>query len=263
MAAADGRPPGDPVPVAAADLPVFLSGAPLAVLLVSVHPAHTFSPALARQLAADLPDAALGTADVRDVLTTGGRGLRLLREGFGRCGIPTLLGLLPGYCLFRGRTMLAWDAGLPAPSDLAGIAQGTVLGAIWAGVTRETSWLREAIQLAADQATADRIATRFRLAASASSSSFRPDADPAREPSGTADAVAWAYRTLSVAPEASDAQVQDAWKRLRIAHHPDRVAGDAAEFGRRNRASADINRARDIIMEHRARTRGGAYARAS
>jgi hypothetical protein len=265
MAAARGRRARGPVVVAAADLPAFLTRSPVAVLLISLHPVHVFSAPLARQLAADHPGIGLGTVDLRDLLTS--RSLHVIQAGGRRCGVPGPFGILPGYCLFRDGTMLAWDAGVPIVSDLAAIAQGTVLGAICSGVTRDASFLRQGIQLAADQATAERVALHFRLAlaAAAAPAGAGPAGDEGREPStGPADALAWAYDRLGVTPDATDAQVHDAWKQLRIAHHPDRVAGDALEFERRSRVSADINRARDVIRTHRsAAGPRGAYARAS
>ena len=56
---------------------------------------------------------------------------------------------------------------------------------------------------------------------------------------------------LGVLPTATDREVHDAWRRRRMQNHPDQAAGDPAEFERRSRLSADINRARDIIMDHR------------
>ena len=46
-------------------------------------------------------------------------------------------------------------------------------------------------------------------------------------------------------------------------HHPDAVAGNPEEFARRSQISADINRARDIIVNYRATYTRGSYAKAS
>jgi curved DNA-binding protein CbpA len=77
------------------------------------------------------------------------------------------------------------------------------------------------------------------------------------------DEVRWAYDLLAVAPSASDREVHQAWRRRRIEMHPDAVAGDPAEFDRRSRISADINRARDIIVDHRSRADHASEARAA
>jgi curved DNA-binding protein CbpA len=60
---------------------------------------------------------------------------------------------------------------------------------------------------------------------------------------------------LGVLPTATDREVHDAWRRRRMEHHPDRASHDRAEFDRLSRLSADINRARDVIVAYRS---GGA-----
>lgn len=265
MEAADGHRARGPVAVDAAGVPAFLAGAPLAVLLISLHPAHAFSGPLARQLTVDHPGIALGTVDLRDLVIRGGRGLRAIQAGGRRCGVPGPFGILPGYCLFRDGALLAWDAGVPLPIDLTAIAQSAMLGAVCSGVTRDPSFLHQALRIGAEEAAADRVALRFRAALDAATADPGTGSDADREPStGPADALAWAYQRLEVTPDATDAQVHEAWKRLRIAHHPDRAAGDVVEFERRSRDSADVNRARDIILECRSAGRPrGAWARAS
>ncbi|HEX8110135.1 MAG TPA: J domain-containing protein, partial [Kofleriaceae bacterium] len=81
----------------------------------------------------------------------------------------------------------------------------------------------------------------------------RPPPDPPRT---TTDELLRAYQTLGVSPTATDEEVQQAWRRLRVELHPDAAAGDPVEFERRSRLSAELNRARDIIFAHRRRTAG-------
>jgi curved DNA-binding protein CbpA len=58
-----------------------------------------------------------------------------------------------------------------------------------------------------------------------------------------------------VLPTATDREIHEAWRKRRKQNHPDHAAQDPAEFARRSRFSAEINRARDIIENHRS---GGA-----
>ena len=66
-------------------------------------------------------------------------------------------------------------------------------------------------------------------------------------------------RLAAAVPGSNTARYTDAPEMLKEMH-PDAVAGDATEFARRSRISVDINRARDIIVEHRSRTAGARAA---
>jgi len=226
----------------------FVGSAEWAVLLVSAHRWQRFSPALGREMRRDHPEAALGTVDLTDLLVRGGNGLRFLHQGFYECGAPSVLGVLPGYCLFLRGRMLAWDAGLPAVDDVAAIARSALLGAVWSGVTRDVAFVGHALHMAADQASGERVAARFRVVAAAGQGARAPNAAP---PPPRED-VYWAYQVLGVGPTATDREVHEAWRRRQKESHPDHAAGDPAEFARRTKLSAEINRARDIIMEFRA-----------
>jgi len=242
----------EPTPIAGVHLFEFVRSSERVVVLVSVHRWQRFSRALGEELRQEHPDIALGTVDLTDLLTAGGPALRFLHQGLYECGAPSALGVLPGYCLFvRGR-MLAWDAGLPAFADVAAIARSALLGALWAGVTRDVTFVGQALHLAADQASGERVAARFRRV-----SAEEPTSRGAREPQPPPprEDLYWAYQVLGVGPSATDREVQDAWRRRQKESHPDHAAQDPAEFERRSRLSAEINRARDIITEHRA---GGA-----
>ena len=150
--------------------------------------------------------------------------------------------------------MLAWDSGLPTAADAKVVARSALLGAIWSGLTRNVSFLAQALRLAADEAAAQRMAVAFHAAAVAA------EQPRARRPSAssriTDDELLRAYQMLGVPPTATDQEVQEAWRRRRVEMHPDSAARDPAEFERRSRASVELNRARDIIFAHRGRTAG-------
>ena len=249
---------GEPVSVDAARFFEFVDRPGLAVLLLSAHPRHTFSPALSEQLSRDHADIALGSVSLVDLVATGGPALPFLDNAFRSCGINTY-SILPGYCLFRQAQMLAWDAGLPTVADLDGIGRSALVGLVFSGITNDLAFVWQAVQLAVDQTSAHRIAARFRAAA-AEPAYRRAAAHSAPPP---ADNVRWAYEVLGVQPTATEREIHQAWRRRRVEMHPDGAAGNSAEFERRSRVSVDINRARDIIADHRARTAtdmGGAKA---
>jgi len=226
----------------------FMAGPGLKVIFVSVHPRHSFNRALSRQLAEEHKPIALGTVGLRDLVASGGPAVRFLHAGLRACGAPSGLGVLPGYYLFRGRQMLAWDAGVPTFADVQAMGRSALVGAIFSGVTRDVAFVQQAIQLAVEQLAAQRVAARFRDAAANWTANSRA------EPSGPPpiDDLKWAYATLGVGRTATDREVHAAWRWRRMENHPDH-ARDAADFARRSRISVDINRARDIIVEQRAR----------
>jgi hypothetical protein len=238
----------EPISVAAADLFEFVRQSELAVVLVSLHRLHVFNSALARQLLEDHDSIALGTIDIGDLLTSGGPGLRFLHQGLRRCGAPAAFGVLPGYYLFRSGALVAWEAGLPTLADATNIARSAMLGAVWSGVSRDVSFISQALRLAADHSAAQRVAATFRYVIdhppASDQSANEPDAPPV-------DDVFWAYQMLGVLPTASDREVHEAWRRKRREVHPDLAGDDAAEFERRSRISRELNRARDIIIAYR------------
>lgn len=241
-------------PIEAAHLFEFVRGSERAVVLVSAHRWQRFSAALGRALQQHHPEIALGTVDLTDLLLKGGAALRFLHQGFYQCGAPSALGVLPGYCLFVHGRMLAWDAGLPAFGDIAAIARSALLGVVWSGVTRDLGFVGQALHVAADQVSGDRVAAHFQRVAEEGPTARGPEGAAPPPPPPRED-VYWAYQVLGVGPEASDREVQEAWRRRQKESHPDHAAGDPAEYERRSRVSAEINRARDVIMEYRA---GGA-----
>jgi hypothetical protein len=238
----------EPLPLAAADLFEFIRGSRLAVLLVSLHPVHTFNSALAKELVADHDSIALATMDLGNLLASGGSALRFLHQGLRRCGAPSGFGVLPGYYLFRSGALVAWDAGLPTFADATAIARSALLGAVWSGVSRDPSFVSQALRFAADHAAGQRVAAAFRYVLD----NLTDDRQGASEPDAApVDDVYWAYQMLGVLPTATDREVHEAWRRKRREAHPDHAVGDAAEFERRSRASRDINRARDIVAQYR------------
>jgi hypothetical protein len=238
----------EPVPIDAARFFEFIDRSGLAVLLVSVHPRHTFSQALSRQLSAEHEDISLGTVSLVDLMTGGGPAMAFLDNGFRACGVSPG-GVLPGYCLFRQAEMLAWDSGLPTIAEIDVIGRSALIGLVFSGITNNLSFVVQALQLAFDQAASYRIARLFREAAA------EPTYRRATTQSGpaAADEIRWAYDVLGVQPTATDREVHQAWRRRRLEMHPDGAARDAVEFERRSRISVDINCARDIIVAHRRR----------
>jgi hypothetical protein len=245
----------EPIAVEVGQFFDFIDRPGLAVILVSVHPRHTFSTTLSQQLANDHQDVALGTINLMEVVTSGGPVLPFLHQQF-RASDVSSFGVLPGYCLFRRAELLSWDAGLPAAADVTAIGQSALLGVLFSTFTSDVLFIVRALQLAVEQVAAPRIALKFRQAAESG-----PRRATGAWPPPPIDEVRWAYELLGVAPSASDRDVHQAWRRKRKEMHPDAAAGDAAEFARRSRISVDINRARDIIVEHR--SRGEANARAA
>jgi hypothetical protein len=247
----------EPVEVDIAQFFEFIDRPGLAVLLVSVHPRHTFSTALSRQLSTEHDGIALGAINLVDLVTAGGPALPFLHQQFRACE-ASQFGVLPGYCLFKEAEMLAWDAGLPTADDVTALGHGALIGLLFSTFASDWLFLVRAIHLAIDQVAAPRVALKFTQVAAS-----RTRRRAAAQSPPPLDDVQWAYDVLGVAPTATDREVQQAWRRRRIEMHPDAVAGDAAEFARRSRISVDINRARDIILDHRSRAAGGAGARAA
>jgi len=219
------------------------------VLLVSVHPIHAFNPTLAERLREDHgAPLSLGTVDLAELLVSGREAVPYLQREFRGLRASSSLGILPGYWLFRTGELLAWDSGLPTLSDVKGLTQSALLGAVISGLARDWGYVGQALRLATEQRVAQRVAQAFRRAVERPGPKRRPAPPP--RPDSPKD-ISWAYQVLGVAPTASDAQVQAAWRKRRIENHPDRAAHDPVEFQRLNRVSADINRARDVILKHR------------
>lgn len=73
-------------------------------------------------------------------------------------------------------------------------------------------------------------------------------------PASAGSTLADAYTTLGVSPDASDAEVRDAWKKKMAAFHPDRIQGKdlAPEWLElANQKSAEINQAYETIKASR------------
>ena len=74
---------------------------------------------------------------------------------------------------------------------------------------------------------------------------------PPRPDAGNAD-VDWAYRVFGLPEDASDAQIDRAYRKLMGQYHPDRVAGAAPELQKiAERKSREINAAYDRIQKLR------------
>jgi DnaJ-domain-containing protein 1 len=251
----------DTTPIDAARFFEFIRSSELAVVFVSVHPLHRFNRVLAQQLATEHKEIAFGTVDLGALLGSGPSVLRFLHQGLRTCRAPSSFGVLPGYHLFRGGEMLAWDAGLPGFHDVTALARSALLGAVWSGVSSDLTFIQQALHLAADQTAAERISLLFRQAIAGARA--RREA-PRQTEAPPVDELYWAYEILGVLPTATDREVHEAWRRRRAESHPDHVVNDPVEFERRSRVSRDINCARDIIVNHRyPGTRGATHAWAS
>ena len=78
-----------------------------------------------------------------------------------------------------------------------------------------------------------------------------PRPPPADPPPGDAD-VDWAYRVFGVGGDASDAEIDRAYRRLMAQYHPDRVAGAAPELrALAEQKAREVNAAYDRIRKLR------------
>jgi hypothetical protein len=254
----------EPVAIAPERFFDFVGGPGLSVVFLSVHPVHSFNtalPPLLNQGAAADGDVALGTMDMATLLLSGGAVLRFLQREIAAAGVPAPpgLGVVPGYFLFRGGELLAWDPGLPRLADAAHFVPGAVLGAAWWARTEDLTFLLRALRHVADQVTAQRIATAFHAAAAAPPGHRRawsPPGSPGRATPPQDEA--WARSVLGVSRSASADEVRDAWRKRRMETHPDHAAGDPAEFERRSAMAAEINRAREVLLGSRRARRASA-----
>ena len=239
----------------------FIRDTELAVLFVSAHRLHRLNRVLARRLESEHKGLAVRAVTLASLLGSGPSVLRFLHQGLRACDAPSAFGVMPGYYLFRGGVLLAWDGGLPGFGDVSALARSALLGAVWSGISSDLTFVRQALFLAADQTAAERILRIFNQAI-ADADAHRDAGQAANAP--PADELYRAYRILGVVPTATDREVHEAWRRRRAEAHPDRAVNDPVEFERRSRVSRDVNLARDIIGKHRhGGTRGAAYAWAS
>jgi hypothetical protein len=239
----------DPVHLDPARFFEFIDTPDLSVVFVSIHPFHPANTALGRRIREAHGDGArFGAIELPELLVRQSPVLPFLQQGLAACGARPLLEVMPGYYAFCDGRMLAWDSGLPTPGDARPILRGSFLGLVAFAVTRDYGYLGKALYLATDEATAVRLAQRFHAAYAARDTTARPPRPPS-----SADDVSRAYQTLGVRPEASDDEINSAWRKLGLELHPDHAATDEVEFKRRTRLIAEINRARDVIRDHRSR----------
>jgi hypothetical protein len=237
----------EPVAVEPSRLLEFVGRPSLTVVFVSVHAAHSFNRSVCHYFGDEV---VYGEVPFVELILSGGPALPVLHQGLLACGGPATYGVLPGYWLFRSGEVLAWDAGLPSVGDARAVARSALLGAVWSSLTRNLAFIGQALRFASEEVTAQRVVVAFRAAAAARRpASHRP---PPRESWTPADELSRAYQVLGIRPDASDQEVHAAWRKRRVENHPDRAASDPAEFARLSRFSAILNRARDVIMSHRA-----------
>lgn len=222
------------------------------VILAQVSPLQRFNTALLHRLRpAHRSEVSCGYISLFELLVLGDAAIEYLMLGLQACEKWKLAHPLPGYYLFRAGEMLAWDSGLPARPDLQRIIGASFLGVLGYAFTGNWKLVAMAARTGAQEATGERIASRFHRLANEPRRE-RPTSQPPRNPA--ADLLE-AYRLLGVLPHASNEEVEAAWRQKRAEMHPDRVAGDPAECARRTRISKELNRARDLIRAHRERGR--------
>ncbi len=229
----------------------FVAEATPSVVFLAVHPLHPFNENLPQQLQeAGLAEVRFGTLTLMELVLGKGPVLPFLVQATRPANV------LPGYYLFIESQLLAYDSGLPLRAEAPHLIRGAALGAVVYGFTGQSFHVLEALLVAAHGSTSPRIAKRFVTAASRFRSQPR-DANTHR-PAPSRDELAWAYALLGVPGTATDAEVNHAWRKLRVACHPDHAASDPAEFERRSELSREMNRARDVIFAARARRRQAA-----
>lgn len=225
------------------------------VLFLSVHPVHRFSRSLCeRFVAAAGNEVAFGQLSLPALFRAAGDALAFVHEQTHALGGAFAhVTVLPGYYLFcRGR-MLAWHSGLPEVDDAKPIARASMLGAVFSALSRDPRFIGLALLSAAEEAAAARIAADFHRAAAG----YQDDPRQASQwgADAAADELARAYRVLGIEPTATDEELLRAWRSLQRKFHPDR-ARDPEAFDRSSRVCVEINRARDVIREHRRNARG-------
>lgn len=238
----------DPVHLDPAGFFEFIDTPELAVVFVAIHAMHPANGALGRRLREEHGEVRFGTVELPELLLRQSPVLPFLQQGLLSCGARSLFEVMPGYYAFCDGRMLAWDAGLPGRTDVRPILRGSFLGLVAWAVTRDRGFLGRALHLATDEATAIRLARRFHEAFAARDTASPPPRSPS-----SADEVSRAYQTLGVRPDATDDEINSAWRKLGLELHPDHAATDEVEFQRRTRLIAEINRARDVIRDHRSR----------
>jgi len=190
----------EPVEISAAQFFDFIAAPQLAVVFVSVHSAHPVNRVLGQRLGeAQGNDVPYGAIGLLDLIVTASPALAFLRRGLASCGVSMPIDVLPGYYLFHRGRMLAWDAGLPSRNDAGPIARGSLLGMIAFAFNRDLAFLGTALRIAIDEATAVRLTAQFRRIAD--DDSVKARRSPRARPD---DDLARAYRTLGVAPTATD-----------------------------------------------------------
>lgn len=221
------------------------------IVFLAVHAVHPFNPALSARLEqAGVEGLRFGTVVLFELLSGRAPLLRFLAQAKAEL-TPHSPGAHPGYYLFAEGRLLAFDTGLPLRADLHHVLRGAALGSALYGFTRQIVQAVEVLVAAVSGPVAERIAARFASAFAAHQAEPRGPRAAGAEPNE--HELAWAYQLLGVPAAASDAEVNRAWRKLRLTWHPDRAGGDRDEFERRSRISRDLNRARDLIFAHRAR----------
>ena len=247
-----------PIQLDPADVVNFITRPEPAVLFLSIDTAHRFNHSLCEHFAEDEGIAvAFGELPLLDLFDSANPALAFLHGEIRASGASVPIAVPPGYYLFHRGQMLAWDLGLPFAADAKRIIRGSMLGAALSLLTKNWRFVGMALLSATEEAAAERTASRFRRAAAAHRENPWRTSERTET---TTEELASAYHVLGVDPTASDEEVTRAWRSLQQKFHPDRAAHDPGGFDRLTRRCVEINRARQIIKNHRRASRQHAAA---
>lgn len=159
--------------------------------------------------------------------------------------------ILPGYYLFKEGVLKAYHPGTFEPTDVGTKIQGIaaltgVLAGVIVGIAeKSTKKGFEVFLEAMEMPVALKVSQFFSeiLGAKDSSQSHQ------RQQFVYNQEILNAYKLLQVSPNATDAEVTKAWKKLVRENHPDKHPNDVEK---KNKICAELNNAYDLIKKYRA-----------
>jgi hypothetical protein len=199
-------------------------------------------------LAFSIPPVTIGVIDLSTVQWTGARKAYVLMQ-LGTCGLsPDMFGQPgAGYYLFSSGALRGFHPGTVDPEQDGGpLKFGAVTFVL--GMLAKSKEIREVGKGIWNMNAASRVVTwvRERLEATAEGA---PGASPTPE---IREALQRAYAALGLTPDASDEDVRAAHRRLVREHHPDRFVRDPEQHQRATVRTAELNAARDLILDRHA-----------